>query len=397
MKKSRIVRYLAYITFILILFCVLPGGSLATKDSSEHGSGIQYAGESATGSETGSENSEKYSVEDANGNTGPENNDKESIEDAKGNTGPENNEKDSIEDANGNTGSENNEKDSIEDANGAENSDPENMQDQDRVRTQDQDKISAYKLERKQLHEELQLQKNEYREAKGDFLKVRNQIRAGKLDPNSEEAVNATGLYLNSSISYMIVHLENVKTNMQHSNGNGIEERIVAIDETIKLLEAEKAEVATASSQQEFVVTVRSVRGIWNNAQKASLAGAGQTVSHKIGEFLNKSGNLSKKLDTEIESLNETGVKTADLETRLTSYNLYLKAAQDKKEAADSIYEDENATRENLEVANNYLRESLNNVNKANQILRVIFDELKEYNFEEVNNIRVDNNIGNQT
>ncbi|TFH04592.1 MAG: chromosome segregation ATPase [Methanosarcina sp.] len=360
MKKSRIVRYLAYITFILILFCILPGGSLATKDSSGHGSGVQYTDESTTGSETGSENSEKYSVEDANGNTG----------------------------------SENNEKDSIEDANGTENSDPENMQDQDRVRIQDQDQISAYKLERKQIHEELQLQKNEYREAKEDFLKVRNQIRAGKLDPNSEEAVTATRLYLNSSINYMRIHLENVKTNMQHSNGNGTEERNVAIDENIKQLEAEQAEVANASSQQEFLFTVRSVRGIWNNAQKTSLTGAGQTVSQKIREFLTKSGNLSEKLGTEIESLNETGVNTATLETRLTSYNLYLKAAQDKKEAADSIYEDENATRENLEVANNYLRESLNNVNKANQILRVIFDELKEYNFEEFNNnIGVENSI----
>ena len=125
--------------------------------------------------------------------------------------------------------------------------------------------------------------------------------------------------------------------------------------------------------------------------QKTSLKGAGQTVSQKIGKFLDKSGNLSEKLDTEIEGLNETGVKTTDLETRLASYNLYIKAAKEKKEAADSIYEDENATLENLKVANNYMREALNNVNKANQILRVIFDELKKYNLEEVNNAGVEN------
>jgi len=336
MKKSIIVRYLAYVTFILILFCVLPGGSLATKDSSEHGSGVQYTDESTTGSE----NHEKYSVEDANG---------------------------------------------------TENSSPENIQNQNGVLTQDRYQISAYKLERKQIQENLQLQKNEYREVKEDFLKVKNQIQAGKLDPNSEEAVDATRLYLNSSISYMVVYLENVKNNMQYSNVNGIEERIVTIDEDIKLLENEQAEVASASSQQEFLVTVRSVRGVWDNAQKTSLKGAGQTVSQKIGEFLDKSGNLSEKLETKIEGLNETGVKTTDLETRLASYNLYIKAAQEKKEAADSIYEDENATLENLNVANNYMREALNNVNKANQILRVIFDELKKYNLEEVNNAGVEN------
>lgn len=338
MKKSRIVRYLAYVAFILMLFCVLPGGSLATRDSSEHGNGVQYVGESITGSE-------------------------------------------------------NTEKDIIKNANGTENSDPENIQDQDRVQTQDRDKISAYNLERKQVQEAIQLHKDEYRGAKEDFLKVRTQIRTGKLDPNSEEAVNATRLYLNSSINYMIVHLENVKTNMQYSNENGTEERIVAINENLKLLEAEQVKVANAVSQQEFVVAVRSLSEVWNNAQKISLTGAGQTVSQKIGIFLDKSDILSEKLGTKIEVLNEIGVHTADLETRLLSYNLYIKAAHEKKEAADSIYEDENATRENLIVANNYLREALNNVNKANQILRVIFDELKEYNLEEVYEIGLENNI----
>ncbi len=177
---------------------------------------------------------------------------------------------------------------------------------------------------------------------------------------------------------------------MQLSNGNETEERIIAIDENIKLLEAEQAEVANASSQQELVVTVRSVREIWNNSQKTSLTGAGQTVSDRIGEFLDKSERLSEKLDTEIESLNATGINTADLETRLTSYKLYLKTAQEKKEAADSIYEDDNATREKLVIANNYLRESLNNVNRANQILRLIFDDLKEYDLG-VNEIGVEN------
>jgi len=336
MKKSVIVRYLAYITFILIILCILPGGSLAAKGSSEHGNGAQYAGESITGSD-------------------------------------------------------NNGKDSVKDSSSTENSDPENVNDQGRAQKHDHGNYSAYMLERKQIREDLQLQKSEYREAKEDFLKVRKQIQAGKLNSNSEEGVDATKLYLNSSISYMIVHLKNVNTNMQYSNGNGTEEKIVAIKESIKLLEAEQAEVVNASSQQELIDSVRSVREIWTNAQKTSLIGAGQIVSQRIGEFLDKSENLSEELDIEIQSLNEKGVDTAALQTRLASYNLYIKAAREKKAAADSIYEDENATQENLKVANNYLRESLNNVNKANQILRVIFDELKEYDFKEIYEIHSKN------
>ena len=66
MKKSRIIRYLAYVTFILILFCILPGESLAARDSSDHGNGVQYDGESVAGSG----NNEKDSLEDTSTGSG---------------------------------------------------------------------------------------------------------------------------------------------------------------------------------------------------------------------------------------------------------------------------------------------------------------------------------------
>jgi len=114
------------------------------------------------------------------------------------------------------------------------------------------------------------------------------------------------------------------------------------------LLEVEKAEIANASSQEELLVVVRSVRGVWNNAEKTSLSSAGQTVSEKIGEFLKESEKLSEKLGTKVENLKETGVNTAELETKLASYVSYIKSAQEKKEVADSIYNGENVTREDM-------------------------------------------------
>ncbi len=337
MEKSRIMRYLAYLTIILALLSVLPGSTLAAKESSEHGNG----------------NQDQFMRGDARG-------------------------------------SYNNETDNSGDASGSE-SEKERLQNNSSVK--DRKKISEYKQERKQLEEELQFHKKEYQGAKEDFLEIRNRIRTGKLDPNSEEALNATSSYLNSSINYMIAHLSNVKSNMEYSNGNGTEGKIVAINEKINLLEAEKAQVANASSQEEFVAIVRSVRGVWNSAEKTSLAGAGQTVSEKIGKFLEKSETLSEKLGAKIESLNETDIDTADLETKLASYKLYIKSAQETKESADSIYGGENATREDMEKANNYLRQSLSEINKANKILKQIFDELKEYEIGKDNKTEVENSL----
>jgi hypothetical protein len=322
MKKLRFMRYLTYFTIILTLLSVLPGGAFAAKAFSE-GNGdrnqhIQEEPRSSHGNEiknTSYANSSKYDIERLQNN----------------------------------------------------------------LSVKDQNRIFEYEQERKQVKEELQLQRKEYQESRKYFLKILDRIRAEELDPNSEEVLNGTKLYLNSSINYMIAHLSNVKSNMEYSNGNVTEERIAVIDEKIKLLEADRAAVANASTRKELVAVVRSIRDVWNSAQKISLEGAGQAASEKIGEFIGKSEILSEKLDAKIKKLKETGSDTSDLEIELTSYKSYIKSAQEKKVEADSIYNDRNVTRENMIKANNYLRQSLIDINKANKLLRQIFEKLKGY------------------
>lgn len=322
MKKSRVIRYLACFTIILTILSLLSGGTLAARDSSEHGNGDP-----------------QYMREDTRS-------------------------------------SYRNGSDSTGEANSTESNE---SQKQKNLNSKNRNKISEHKQERKLLQEELQFHKQEYNKAKEDFLKIRNRIQIEELDPDSGEALNATKLYLNSSINYMIAHLSNVKSNMAYSNGNGTEEKNIAIDEKIRLLEIERTNIEKASSQEELVVVVRSVRGVWNNAEKTTLAGAGKTVSEKVGEFLNESENLSEKLGTKIDDLKGKGFNTAELETELASYTSYIKSAQEKKEAADSIYNNENITREDMQKANNYLLQSLNDISKANKILREMFGELKDY------------------
>lgn len=335
MEKSRVFRCLAYITIMLILLSIIPEVSFAAKDSSEHGKG----------------NQDNYMREEVR----------------------------------------NSPKNEIDDTGDADSSVADKEKPQNNSGVKDQKKISDHKQEENQLKEELQAYKKEYKEAKEDFLKIRNLVRAGKLDPNSEEALDATKLYLNSSVDYMIVHLSNVKSNIAYSNGNGTEEKIIDIDEKIKLLEYEKANVTNASSQEELAFVVRSVHGVWNNAEKTSLEGTGQTVSEKIGKLLKKSENLSEKLGAKIDNLNKTGVDTNDLDTKLANYSFYINSAKQNKEAADAIYSGKNVTTEDMKKANNNLRQSLSDINKANNIIKQILNGLKEYKIEKDNETGVEN------
>lgn len=94
-KKLGAVQYLAYVTFILIIFSILSGEAFATSSLSKNENGNQYADESIVDTE----NYEKDSSEDTNNVT--------------------------------------------------ENYSYKNLQGEDRTRIQDKDKFSAYKSEKK--------------------------------------------------------------------------------------------------------------------------------------------------------------------------------------------------------------------------------------------------------
>jgi hypothetical protein len=320
MKKLRFLRYLTYFTIILIIFIMLPGAAFADKSLSKENQDQN--------AQKRSENSYEIEINNTSNTSDYE-------------SGP-----------------------------GGFSGNPD---------IKNQYRIPEYKQERNKIREELELQRKEYQKEKKEFLKVKNKIRADELNPNSDEARTATKLYLNSSISYMIAYLSNVKNNIEYSNGNGTEEIVTAIDEKIRLLETEKAEVANASSQKDLATIVRSVRETWEYAQKISLEGAGQIVSEKVGEFLDKSEALSEILDARIENMNKTGADISDLKIMLSSYRSYLKSARDQKMDADSVFTDKNATLENLERANNYLLQSISDINKANKLLKDIFEGLKKY------------------
>lgn len=334
-KKLRFVQYLTYFTIIFILFIILPEAAFAVNfHSEEHGNQTQNLQEDSMNLSS--------HVNEVN-NTG-ENNISEN--------------------------------------------DTESLVGTSCVKSQK--RVFEYKQKRQEIKEELEIQREEYHNAKKDFLKIKSQIHAGKLNQESSEVLNATKLYLNSSISYMIAHLSDVKSNMEYANCNGSEKIVTDINEKIELLETKKTEVANASNQKELASTVRSVRETWLEAQKISLVGAGQIVSEKVGEYLEKSEVLSGALKTRIENLNETGADVSDLRVKLVSYRSYLTSAQNLKKDADAVYKDNNATLEKLEEANNYLLQSISDINKANKLLKDIFIEFKKQENQKTNETEVE-------
>lgn len=243
--------------------------------------------------------------------------------------------------------------------------------------------------ERKQLKEKLNTQKNNYQNSRKNFLIIRSRLRAGNYN---EKDLETTREYLNASIDYMIAHLEKVQYNLEQSNGSGTEARINAIEERISQLQEEKKAIEKAEDLEDFTKATESVRGVWNNVKNRTAVETGQTAGEKIDDFANKSESISKKLEKELDKLNETGVNTSELESKLENYNALMASARKNSEAAKEIYNKENATEEELSKANGYLQNALGEIKEANQVLKEIFEELEQYRSEETNRNRARNN-----
>ena len=246
---------------------------------------------------------------------------------------------------------------------------------------------------RVQLNEKLKVQKSNYQSSKKNFLAIRKQLRSGKY---GDKELGITRVYLNSSIDYMIAHLERVQYNLEQSNGDGKEARIDAIEDRIRQLQDEKKAVGEAKDLEDFANATESVRVVWNNVQNRTAVETGQTACESLDKFVKKSEAVSLKLENEIESLNKTGVNTIALEAKLANYNALMDSVRENNEAAKNIYNKENATQEELQNADNYQQSALNEIKEANQILKEIFGELKQYRSEEANRVRAQNTLGTE-
>lgn len=243
-------------------------------------------------------------------------------------------------------------------------------------KTLEQRQLREESQERKQLKEQLKIQRSNYQTSKKSFLAIRSQLRSGNYDGEDLEIVRE---YLNASIDYMIAHLEKIKYNIEQSNGNGTEERVTAIEDRIAQLKEEKKTIEKAEDLEELINATESVRGVWNNVRNRTAVETGETACEKINGFVDKTGDISKKLEKEIERLNETGVNTTGLEAKLANYTALMDSARENNEAAKKIYNKENATEDELQKADSYLQSALKEIKEANQVLKEIFGELEQY------------------
>ncbi|MDP2216468.1 MAG: hypothetical protein Q8J68_04185 [Methanolobus sp.] len=189
-----------------------------------------------------------------------------------------------------------------------------------------------------------------YLDARDNFVKLKNS------DKNlaSQEAIEATKEYLNSTIDYMISSLDD--------------------EAYIAQLELVKEDVAAATSRKELSESARDIRDIWKDANRQKTVSASRSMDKKLNAVIKTSDNMALRMEKEIARLESKGEDVTELRSMLEDYRTLISEAKAYQlQAANATDADERANLvRNMNMAGQKIKE-------ANVLLRDMLKNLKHH------------------
>ncbi|MDG6243841.1 MAG: hypothetical protein QCH31_05555 [Methanolobus sp.] len=227
-----------------------------------------------------------------------------------------------------------------------------------RVHDRDRDMVNAIEDATRKKNEAMN-DAARYQAAKNNFA----QMRANNPNIDTEEAINATREYLNSSVSYMISLLDEEEDN-----------------EYIEKLEAIREDVYAATTRKELADAAKDIRNVWNDGRKDRIVSSGKAIDNRMNAIIRTSEGLMLRLENEIATMKENGEDVEELEEMLVEYKELISEAKENRERAMNTYMNGNGNvGENVREANRYITKAGQDIRDANAILKNMLKELKQH------------------
>ena len=221
--------------------------------------------------------------------------------------------------------------------------------------------------------ERRQKNRDDYFAAKKKLQQVNANMNSGKINASSKEVFDVRKEYLLETINYTISNLEELKEKVDDSQREDADVIIAEIDEYISELDTEKDNVENSTTTKELAKSARNIRDIWRDAVKDAYKTRTTFVDEKVGTYLNRSVSLSERLSKEIETLQQQGKDTTEIEELLQGYNGLIEQARQNRERAREAYQNGDDT------SGEYWSASAENLKDANAVLARISQILKTY------------------
>ena len=212
------------------------------------------------------------------------------------------------------------------------------------------------------------------------LLNARNQLKNAKTPEEREQLRERLQTraqeHLVRTIDRMTGRLERLQARIEAAEiqGDIPEGASENIDRYMLRLEGKKLEVENADTPADIISAARDVRGEWGEIRSEIARHTRYMLIARVGNYVEKSEKLSDRLDAEIDKLADQGVDTTSLEDKLDRFDDKIVCARTSHILAKDALEDgdPDEVRQAVRRANVCIRD-------ANQILREIFRELREY------------------
>ncbi|WMW23300.1 hypothetical protein RE476_05595 [Methanolobus mangrovi] len=190
-----------------------------------------------------------------------------------------------------------------------------------------------------------------YGEATENFLR----IKANNSALNTEEAIEATKEYLNSTIDVMIESLEN--------------------EEYIEKLNEEKEDIAAATTRAELAECAQDIREIWREARDERTSSTTTSINNKLTAVMRISETMTLRLENEIARIEKNGEDVTGLQEMLVEYKAHIAEAREYQEQAMIA----NTNRERQSQGFQNMKQAGLSIKEANAVLGDMLTELKQY------------------
>ncbi len=150
-------------------------------------------------------------------------------------------------------------------------------------------------------------------EAQDAFEKARARLK--NLNESEELKLKAKD-YLLRLIDHTVAHLEVLKTRVEQREEKGIIpfDASAVIDAHITQLGQIRAKVEAATTYKDYVAAHRELQELWVKIRLETRYYVGIVLNYRIDKFINKTDNVTERMEAAIKRLKDKGIETSKLE-----------------------------------------------------------------------------------
>ena len=184
--------------------------------------------------------------------------------------------------------------------------------------------------------------KKRYQTAKENFLEAKERFQDFR-ELSEEEQITAAKDFLAHAGEIIIEDLEKIKAKAAENDDLTEEEYdkiIVDADARIAEVKEAMAQVEAAATKEEVKEAGKEIIKSWERVRAHIKLHVGEMVSSKVGEIIQRSEQLEKKMETVLLEMEEKGIDVADLDAKLDAFSEKIDEARTKYDRAKALFEE---------------------------------------------------------